>query len=320
MVGGVVIDAEGVLQADFSRKEAATLAEKRMQAFAQEHLPVDLAPFTELRKVSLRGLEAELTKAGSPSELRPEAKYLYGLQRIDYIFIDAAGGDVVLAGPAEGFAPDRGGRMIGLTTGRPPLPLDDLLVALHWAQESGGRGDIGCSIDPDPGRWAEMTAWVQANSNAVTRGAAESRFDTMAGILGRMPITVFGVAAETHFARVLVEADYRMKLIAMGVERPNIKGLRSHLSLLTPQENSLQRWWFAPLYEPIEADEAGLSFGIRGQRTQLFGQDEWGDGRGRRSAAELTRTSTQKFAQGFTEHIPELAREVSRVCRVAELL
>lgn len=308
-LGGVLIDPDGVLRNHVVRRESPQLAERRREAFAQEHLPKELAPFAELRKVSLRTLESELAQAGSLAKLRPEAQQLYGLQRIDYVFIDADRQDVVLAGPAEGFAPDASGRLLGLTTGRPPLHLDDLLVALRWGAESGGRGDISCSIDPDPGRWQEMNSWVQANSNAVTRGAAESRFDTMARILGRMPITVTNVPADSRFARVLVEADYRMKLIAMGTERPNIKGLRSHLSLLTPEENSLQRWWFAPLYNPIEADAAGQSFRISGQRIQLFGQDEWGDGRGRRSAVAVNRASTQKFAQGFTEHIPELVEK-----------
>ena len=36
--------------------------------------------------------------------------------------------------------------------------------------------------------------------------------------LGMQVITVGGVSAKTHFAQVMVEADYRMKLIGIGLE------------------------------------------------------------------------------------------------------
>ena len=36
-------------------------------------------------------------------------------------------------------------------------------------------------------------------------------------------IRVFGISPKTHFAMVLVEADYRMKRIAIGVEPPPVR-------------------------------------------------------------------------------------------------
>jgi hypothetical protein len=306
-VAGVEIDTNGVLSASFSRRESASIAAKRMQAFAAESLSADVTPFSELRMVSLRAVERQLEAAGSAAAVPIEVRHLFGLQRIDYIFLDDAAGDVVVSGPAEGFAPDAAGRMVGLTTGRPPLHLDDLLVALRWSAATGGRGQIGCSIDPVAERQADLQRWLAANSSAVSRDVAEARYDVMARILGRQVISVFNVPADSHFARVLVEADYRMKLIALGKEQPGVKGLRSQLSLITPQGNSIQRWWFVPLYDPIGVDEAGVSFQLSGQRLQLLAQDEWADGRGRRGDAAYTRASTEKFAQLFTEHVPELA-------------
>ena len=306
-VGGVDIDTEGVLRIDYARRESATLARKRMEAFADERLPDEVGPFTEMRKVSLRAIERELQQAGSVEEVSEAAQFLYGLQRVDYIFADEEASDIVLAGPAEGFAPDTSGRMIGLTTGRPPIRLEDLLVALRWGRRSGGRGQIGCSIDPEPQRLQDLQNWLQANSTAASRNVARSRYSVMARILGLQNVSVFEVPDDSHFAQVLVEADFRMKLIALGKENPGVRGLRSHLSLISPQGNSLQRWWFVPLYEPIEVDDAGLAFHLSGQRAQLLAQDEWTDGQGRRSDAAFTRASTQKFAQLFTEHFSELA-------------
>jgi hypothetical protein len=307
-VGGISIDAEGVVRAEYSRRESSAVAERRREAFSGR-LPEKLTPFTELRKVSLRGLAAAMAEAGAPSALPEEARYLYGLQRLDYVFVDEAGRDVILAGPAEGFAPDASGRMVGLTTGRPVMHLDDLLAALRWNATGGAREQIGCSIDPDPQRLAELQNWLRANSAPSARSVAQSRYQTMARILGRQTVSVFGVPADSHFARILVEADYRMKLIALGKEQPGVLGLRSQLSLLTPGGNSLQRWWFVPLYDPIEVDEAGLSFHLSGQRAQLLAQDEWTDGGGRRSDAPFTRRTTEKFAALFTEHFPALAEK-----------
>ena len=50
-----------------------------------------------------------------------DIQYLGGLQRIDYLFVLPDTKDIVIAGPAEGFANDAVGRAVGITTGRPPL-------------------------------------------------------------------------------------------------------------------------------------------------------------------------------------------------------
>jgi hypothetical protein len=306
-VAGISIDAEGVVRAEYSRRESSSVAAKRMQAFADDHLPGKLTPFKELRKVSLRGLAAAMDAAGTPDKLPDEARYLYGLQRLDYVFVDEENRDIVLAGPAEGFAPDASGRMVGLTTGRPVMHLEDLLAALRWEATGGRREQIGCSIDPEPQRLQNLQDWLRMNSTPASRSVATSRYPVMAQILGPQKISVFGVPPDSHFARVLVEADYRMKLIALGKEQPGVLGLRSQLSLLTPNGNSLQRWWFVPLYNPIEVDNEGLAFHLSGQRAQLLAQDEWSDGAGRRGDASFTRRSTEKFAQLFTEHFEDLA-------------
>jgi hypothetical protein len=305
-VGGVSIDADGVLRREVSRRESSAITQRRQAAFAQENLPADLNSFTDLRKISLRAIEEELNRLSAGAARPVELEHLYGLQRLDYIFLDSDRGDVVLAGP-EGFAPDNEGRMVGLTTGRPPLRLDDLLVALR--AEPQARGTIGCSIDPDAGRLARMQEYIRRNSTPAARNVAQARYKDMAEILGRQDVTVWGVPAESHFALTLVTADYRMKLIALGKENPGIRGLRSQLSLLAPQGNTMQRWWFLPLYDPLEADEAGLSFHLSGQRVQVLSQEEWTDAGGNRSDAPFTRSSTQKFAQLFTEHFEELAKE-----------
>ena len=53
--------------------------------------------------------------------------------------------------------------------------------------------------------------------------------------------------AEAHFAQVLVEADYRMKLIGIGLEKPAVK-ITSYVSKARPKagKNALHRWYSYP--------------------------------------------------------------------------
>lgn len=303
---GIVIDAEGVVRPALARNASAALSKKQREAFANENLSSDVQAYSPLRMVSLPRLERSIAAAlGSGSPLTEEMQHLAGLQRIDYVFVNPEGNDVVLAGPAEGFAPDAGGRMIGLTTGRPPLVLDDLLAA--WRSVLGGESSIGCSIDPDEGRLGALQEFAARNSSPTSSAGARRRFAQMAEILGMENVVVWGVPQDSHFGRVLVEADYRMKRISLGAEPSGVRSVRSHLSLLTPSGNSMQRWWFAPLYDSISAGDDGNAYQLTGQRVQLLSQEEHLAADGSHSDAPFTRASTQKFAQLFTEHYEDLA-------------
>ncbi|MEZ6066019.1 MAG: DUF1598 domain-containing protein [Planctomycetaceae bacterium] len=305
--GGISIDAEGLVQPETMVRETSAAARRRAEAFAQEHLGKGVVVRSEARCLSLRGLEAELRAAGSVAAMPVEALHCYGLQRIETIILDVEGQDLLLCGPAEGFAPDSTGRMRGVSTGRPPLRAEDLLTALRWGRD--GREQIGCSIDPVPERMAEMQNYMRNLGQASSNQEAHGRNHEMARILGRQIVSVYGVDADTHFGQVLVEADYRMKLIALGKENPGVRGLRSQISLATPQGNSLQRWWFIPLYEPITVNADRTAYGLAGQRAQLLAQEQWSDMAGNRRDAPFTRLSTEKFAELFTEHFGELAEE-----------
>ena len=303
--GGILVDAQGVVKPIFTRDGTGKLSQKRLEAFSQEHLSADLNKPSPLRKVSLVRLEAACAEfADGKKNLPPDMNFLAGLQRIEYLFVDEATNDLVIAGPAEGFAPDALGRMVGVTSGHPTLRLDDLLVALR-ALERGGT--LGCSIDPVQERLAAFHQFIAQNSGPTSPGGAKRRYQQMADILGMHDVRIWGVPAESHFAQTLVEADYRMKLLSLGLETVPVRGFRSHLASLAPQGNSMQRWWITPLYEAFHTTEARDAFQFAGQRAQLLSQEEVTDGAGNRSDAPFTRLTTQKWAQLFTEKYPEIA-------------
>lgn len=307
-LGGIAIDAAGVVTPAFVKETTARLNQKRQEALAAENLPGDVNVSSPLRKVSLVRLEKASREFAEQNQHVPvEMQFLAGLQRIDYVFVYPETGDLVIAGPAEGFAPNVIGRMLGTSTGRPPLRLDDLIVAMRTVPQSSL---VGCSIDPTQQGLARFNDYLRRNSFATTTAVIQQRFREMTRAMGTQDVSVFGVPANSHFASVLVEADYRMKLMSVGLERPKIARWKSHLQMIGNGGNTLQRWWFTPLYDAFRQSEDGNAFQISGQRVQLMSQAEQVSASGK--AAALQAQSIEKFAKQFTERYEEVA-EVSPI-------
>ena len=303
---GIKIDAEGVVSLTVAADGTMTLDKKRREALAKKHLSQDVNQKTKQRFVSLVELEKRLGEILSQEKLIPdELFYLAGLQRIEHVFVLPDEQDLVIAGPAEGFVPDVVGRMIGVESGRPTLRLDDLAVALRTVAKSPSK-QLGCSIDPVPSRIAELQKFIR-QATPATIDEVEARFNQMDDILGLQDVRIDSVPEDSHFATMLVEADYRMKRIAIGIEDPAIKGLKSNLAMLKSGSNIMQRWWFVPYYDAIYRNEDGLAFQFVGQRAQLMAEDEVTDAAGNRSSAVTTRKSTHAFAKQFTDKFPQLA-------------
>lgn len=307
-VGGIAINADGVVAPVFQKAVASKLAQKRLEAFSKKNFPADLNVPSEMRMISLVRLEQACQEfADEKKHVTPEIQYLAGLQRIDYVFVYPETGDLVIAGPAEGFAPNELGRVVGVSTGRPPVRLDDLIVALRTVRQTG---EIGCSIDPTPAGLRAFNEYIRKNSTPATTSVIQQRFRQMALALGRQKVSVFGVPGDSHFAQVLVEADYRMKLMAIGLEKPKLKGFLSHLKVIRPGQNTYQRWWFTPLYDAFQQSEGGDAFAFAGQRLQLMAEEEHVSAAGIRTSANNSAVTTQKYAQQFTKRFEELSKVV----------
>ena len=144
-VGGISIKSDGLIE----NASVDTLDKLRaVRARLIKNVPADLNAAVSLRKISLRGLEEaieELLKSGKA--LPDEVFFLAGLQDIRYVLVYPEQKDIVLVGSGEGWRIDARGNVVGITTGKPVLLLDDLLTALRTA-ESSTRSGISCSIDP----------------------------------------------------------------------------------------------------------------------------------------------------------------------------
>jgi hypothetical protein len=308
-VGGVYIDAEGVVSAP--AVDGAEALQATWQA-GQTPVPADLEPLTDLRFVSLRKLDAAIADANKRGEPLPDAaRYLAGLLRVKHVLVyppkDGQPGDIVLAGPAEGWRVDALGNTVGKTTGRPVLMLEDLIVAVRSAEGANGPG-ISCSIDPTP----EGLARVQRMQRELTANdGPQLAARKLEQALGRQVISVTGVPASSHFARSLVAADFRMKRLAMGFEPSQVGALPSYLEMVDPRslrENVLPRWWLAANYEPLARDERGLAWEVRGVGVKCLAEEDFVDGQGQlERGAGNDDNGPAKWAALMTEHFEELA-------------
>jgi len=311
-LAGVYVDSEGVLRKRVFDDPSGELMQARVRA-ARAELDADISKPSVMRKVSLTRLEAELAKRlaeGLPPTF--EMQYLAGLTRLSYVFLYPESGDVVIAGPAEGWTKDLSGRVRGIETGRPVLELQDMAVALRlYAPGEQELPVIGCSIDPTQEGLSRMREFlVEAHRHAQpTAQFAEYVVDGLRTNMGLQTVSILGVPGETHFAHVMVEADYRMKLIGIGLEKPPIR-LASYVDKAIPSQvarNALQRWYFTPNYECVKVTDDGMAMHLVGEGVKLIGEDEFVGGDGRRARTESSDRASQMFVTGFTKKYPQLA-------------
>ncbi len=307
-VGGVKIDTDGVV----SNPQVGEL--KQLQAAWQtglQQVPADLQKWTDLRFVSLRHLESEIASARAAGKpLTDSVICLAGLQRVRYVLVYPDRQDIVLAGPAEGWKIDSLGSVVGATSGRPVLMLDDLMVALRVAESSNASG-ISCSIDPTP---AGLQRMRQIAGHLSAHGGPESAARQMEEAVGPQKISVTGIPATSHFARVIVAADFRMKRLAMNFEPAPVDGMPSFLTMMkrgTNSQNMMPRWWLAPKYDPLRRDTDGLAWQLSGQGVRCLTEQDFLNSAGQKQHSGKSDATAQKWADTFTNKFEELAREDS---------
>jgi hypothetical protein len=300
-VGGVVVSVDGVLN-NVDPRARRELAELRRKAL--DRVPVAMSETTELRMISLRALDdaiAQLVKESRP--LPDEIRYLAGLQRLQYIFVDTDNRDIVLAGPAEGWKVDDLGNVVGMTTGRPVLQLDDLVVALRSADQAR-NGGISCSIDPTAEGMQRLQQYLSTKRTIGNPGQTLRDYEQS---LGPQQISVTGVPGSSRFASVLVAADYRMKRLAMKMDEPPVAGMPSFLDMARPGGAMTPRWWLSPDYEALHRDEEGLAWELRGVGVKCLTAEDTFDSAGDRTSTDQASPIAQKWADNMTARYEALA-------------
>ena len=309
---GVLVDPQGVLRTTSIADPGLSLERRRAAVAA---LPGDLQKRVPLRKVALSRLEAALAKHAADGRGIPdEIEKLAGLTRVQYVFVYPAEGDapgeIVIAGPAEPWTTDAAGRVIGIETGSPTVLLEDLATAIR-AFAPGHPQDrlVGCSIDPTKEGLAAMQEFLRKTGRVNPQGGADQIVAGMKEALGPQTVSVQGVSSATHFAQVMVEADYRMKLIGIGLEQPPVR-IPTWIDLAgagAVAANALQRWYFVPDYDCVKIAEDDLAIELVGQGVKLCGADEVVRADGSRLSATRADKPSKTFTEAFTRDYAKIA-------------
>ena len=330
-VGGISIDAAGVVQPPAREHQATLVTEMRKQL---KGAPEGLVVPAGMRMISLRGLEAAVEAAvqNNQGRLPDEVRYMAGLQRIEYVFVIPDKNDVVLAGPGEGWRVDDQANIVGITTGRPVLRLDDFIVALRAVQQAR-QGGISVSIDPTEKGYQQLQTLLNEQRRSRRNPQLSTLEPAMRKAFGNQQIKILGVPANSHFARVMVAADYKMKRLAMKLDTSPVKRLTSFVDMvkntrnISPNVNP--RWWLACNYEPLVRSEDSLAWQLRGPGVKAMTEDEFVDDNGRVRSDGSKNPIAQQWANLMTEHYAELSkkdivfgelRNIMDMCVIAALL
>ncbi len=319
-IAGVEIDAAGVLR---TKRFDTRVAQERLLA-ARQTKGVEAMDASQLRKVSLTRLEQAVAEAidrgENPSD---EMLSMAGLTSVQYVFFYPDSRDVVIAGPAEGVFRDPTGRFLGMASGQPIVQLEDMVTALR-AYGPGAQPTlvISVSIDPTAEGLARMQQLLASLRGRVRPGNEQMLTASLKQSLGLQTVTLKGVPQTTNFARVLVEADYRMKLIGIGLERLPIP-MQSYVDRSTAAQgsaNAMQRWYFVPNYEGVAVSEDGLAMKLNDRGVKLVGESERVDGGGNRAAGGKINRASAAFCNDFTKHYAAIAQRVPVYAELRNLI
>jgi hypothetical protein len=120
-------------------------------------------------------------------------------------------------------------------------------------------------------------------------------------------VSVNGVSPKSHFAQVLVEADYRMKLIGIGLETPPVKMAVYVDKAKGGDASQLVRWYFLPDYQCVRVNEDKTAMEIVGEGVKLVGENELVSMSGQRKVVGGTSQASQTFTTAFTKLYPQIA-------------
>tara|TARA_R110002049_G_scaffold2750_2_gene21426 strand:- start:194136 stop:195542 length:1407 start_codon:yes stop_codon:yes gene_type:complete len=318
-VAGVDVDPAGVLKV---RQFDPRVAQQRLAA-ARRQRGNQLMSSSKLRKVSLTRLDAELAKRLETGDgASDDMLALAGLTAVQYVFYYPDSNDIVIAGPAEGFVADPTDRFVGIESGKPVVLLEDMATALRaYSPHSPPTRVISVSIDPTAEGLQRMQKYLASVRGRVRPSDDQRLARGLKDQLGLQTVNIVGIPNSTHFARVLVEADYRMKLVGIGLEKLPVK-LQSYVDRANPSvvaANAMERWYFQPNYDGIAVSEDGLAMKINERGVQLVGANERVAG-GQRIATGRANRASQAFCKDFTDRFNLIAQRVRIYAELRQLI
>ena len=311
---GVKVSPGGLLQRLSSEEHAGQLTAMGIQA-RKADLNQDVAQQCTLRMVSLTRLERAVARRIEEGLPVPETmSQLAGLTQIQYVMAMPETHEIVIAGPASGWQYNDQGQSVSLADGRPTLQLDDLVTVLRTFAR--GHTDFGCSINTREEGIKSLKEFV-ARSQAkgeLSPGAVKSWVKQIQDKLGRQDVVVWGVPSDSRVARVIVEADYRMKLI--GINKLDAgKEVPGYFDLLPVSEQKNKsaldalRWWLTLQCDAVLHSADKNVFEIQGSSVLCQSENQFLTAEGKHLPTGQAEPTNRLFAQNFTANYAKLAKK-----------
>ncbi len=311
---GVRVSPGGVLERITAKEQSRTLAELGLRA-RQADLNRDLARSSELRMVSLTRLDQELAEHLANGRSVPASMaFLAGITKVQYIFVFPETGEIVIGGPAEGWEYNAVGQAVGRESHAPTLQLDDFVTVFRTF--ASGAVDFGCSINTRDDNVKAVMEYAAASlaKGPLNAGSGVKGFvNQIQNRLGRQDIVIWGVPADSRVARVIVEADYRMKLA--GVDRlDTAKDVPSYFDLLpqelqkNPAPMEALRWWLTMKYDAVLHNSDKSVYEIQGASVLCQSENQLLTAEGKHLPTGKSEGVNRMFAEQFTASYEKLAQ------------
>ncbi|MEO1530434.1 MAG: DUF1598 domain-containing protein [Planctomycetota bacterium] len=320
---GVSFDADGVLELKTFTDPTGQLRADQRAALAAR-IQEQLGARARHRKVSLIRLEAALNQRIREGKAPDESMLvLAGLTRIESAFCFPDENDIVVSGPAEPWVNDFGGVPRGIHSGRPVLRLEDLVVALRAYRHNDDRAFVGCTISPRAEGLACFRQFQRRIPKAVSMNQREQLRRAVASgsieALGPADVAVLGISPQTHFARVMIEADYRMKRMAIGTEKPPVEITSYAEALRTVSQGTLERWWLTPAYDGVLRTPDAMAMRLSGQGVGLRTEMKQVSERGELIDGGKPNRAATTFANSFTKQYEALSKHATIYAQLRQL-
>ena len=309
---GVRVDPRGLLARSSVQEQNGSLAALGSRV-REASINEDMAATSGLRLVSLRRLEQAVADAIDEGRPVPESMArMAGLTHIQYVFVVPEEKDIILGGTAEGWKYDEKGQIVGVQTGRPVLNLDDFVVVLRTFLR--GQADFGCSINVREEGVKSLTQYVEQSlaKGPLAAGGAKAWTGKLQEKLGRQDVVVWGIPADSRAARVIVEADYRLKLIGIdkldaGKEVPSYFDLLAAKPQAKPQMMDALRWWLTMKYDAVLHSADRQVFEILGSSVLCQSENQLLTAEGKHVPTGKSEATNRQFAENFTANYGKLA-------------
>ncbi|MDX2044365.1 MAG: DUF1598 domain-containing protein [Acidobacteriota bacterium] len=281
--------------------------------------PRPSSPPEEVRALSLKVLQARLRACQPKNSCSPELLRLSGMNVVLGFVVDQANQDLILLGQSDSTLP--------------PLHLEDFVVALRnaWMKYAPLEGNTyqysypGCSIDPVPEVMRELQLVEQQLDSRRSTGEMERALDSWRRVCQKpQAVRVLGIPFDTHFAQVMVKADYDMKTLADGADAIGIPGFISMTEMSLGearqaiQQNktitlsaSLNRFWFYPgetSFEEAQGESQNVLF-LKRCPVKLLTEQMYSDARGQTIQSGMANPQAERFAENFTALYDRVMRQ-----------